>query len=529
MMSLDGYAKSCAANGSAARLSRRTMMIAAVLAGGAVIRGTALASPQGELVWAIHTSLAPTWFDPAETPGIITPFMVLYALHDAMVKPMPEGPLTPGLADSWSASEDGLTVEFVLRKAAKFHNGDPVTAEDVKFSFERYRGSAHDLLKARVASVEALDPERVRFKLNEPWPDFLTFYSSATGAGWIVPKKYVEKVGEAGFKKAPIGAGPYKFVSFTPGVELVFEAFDQFWRKTPSVKRIVFKVIPDESTRVAALKRGEVDIAFSIRGELAEDIQQTPGLTLKPTVGSAPYWVYFPEQWDPKSPWHDVRVRRAVSLAINRENINRALTLGHSHLTGSVMPENLEFFWQPPKPVFDLQKAKQLLAEAGYPNGFDAGEYYCDAAYANLGEAVLNDLQIAGIRARLRPLERAAFFKGYAEKKFSKGLIQGASGAFGNAATRLEAFVVKGGAFVYGSYPEIDELFPKQAAEPDINKRRALLEKMQQLLHEKAIYAPIWQLAFISAVGPRVGEAGFGRIKGFVYTAPYEDLTLKAK
>ena len=299
-------------------------------------------------------------------------------------------------------------------------------------------------MKTRVASVEAPDPGRVRFKLREPWPDFLTFYSSATGAGWIVPRKYVEKVGEAGFKQAPIGAGPYKFVSFTPGVELVLEAFDQFWRKPPGVKRLVFKVIPDEATRVAALKGREVDIAYSIRGELAEDIQQTPGLTLKPTVGSAPYWVYFPEQWDPRSPWHDVRVRQAASLAINRENINRALTLGHSHLTGSVMPENLEFFWQPPKPVFDLEKARQLLAEAGYKNGFDAGEYICDAAYANLGEAVLNDLQTAGIRARLRPLERAAFFKGYAEKKFNKGMIQGASGAFGNAATRLEVVCRQG-------------------------------------------------------------------------------------
>jgi peptide/nickel transport system substrate-binding protein len=529
MMSLNEDWKLRAADRSAPRLSRRSIMTGIALGVCMGIRGTANASPQGELIWAVHTSLAPTWFDPAETPGIITPFMVLYALHDAMAKPMPAGPLTPSLAESWSTSEDGLTVDFVLRKGTKFHNGEPVTAEDVKFSFERYRGNAHDMMKARVAAVEALDPEHVRFKLNEPWPDFLTFYSSATGAGWIVPKKYVEKVGEAGFKKAPIGAGPYKFVSFTPGVELVLEAFDEFWRKTPSVKRIVFKVIPDEATRVAALKRGEVDIAYSIRGELAEDILQTPGLSLKPTVGSAPYWVYFPEQWNPKSPWHDVRVRQAVSLAINRENINRALTLGHSHLTGSVMPENLEFFWQPPKPVFDLTRARQQLAEAGYPNGFDAGESFCDAAYANLGEAVLNDLQAVGIRARLRPLERAAFFKGYAEKKFDKGMIQGASGAFGNAATRLEAFVVKGGAFVYGSYPEIDELFPQQAAELDPDKRRELLERMQQLLYEKAIYAPIWQLAFISAVGPRVGESGFGRIKGFVYTAPFEDLTLKAK
>src|ERR1044072_6654151 len=104
-----------------------------------------------------------------------------------------------------------------------------------------------------------------------------------------------------------------------------------------------------------------------------------------------------------------------------------------------------------------------MLTEAGYKNGFDAGEYYCDAAYANLGEEVLNDLQTAGIRARLRPPERAAFFQGYAEKKFNKGMIQGASGAFGNAATRLEEFVVKGGAFVYGSYLEIAELFPNTA------------------------------------------------------------------
>src|SRR4029077_5328109 len=173
------------------------------------------AAPQGQLIWGVHVSLAPTWFDPAETPGLITPFMVLYALHDAMVKPMPGQPFAPCLAESFSASEDGLSYEFVLRNGVKFHNGDPVTAEDVKFSFERYRGTSHDLMKERVAAVETIDPRRVRFTLKQPWADFLTFYASATGAGWIVPKKYVEKVGDDGFKKAPVGAGPYKFVSFT--------------------------------------------------------------------------------------------------------------------------------------------------------------------------------------------------------------------------------------------------------------------------------------------------------------------------
>ena len=173
------------------------------------------------MTWGLHVTLAPRWVDPGETEGLITPFMVLYAIHDALVKPMPAGSNTPSLAESWTASKDGLSYEFVLRKGVKFHNGDPVTAEDVKFSFDRYHGAAAKLLKDRVREVQIVDPGRVRFHLREPWPDFMTFYgTSATGAAWIVPKRYVEKVGDDGFKKAPVGAGPYRVVSFTPGVDL---------------------------------------------------------------------------------------------------------------------------------------------------------------------------------------------------------------------------------------------------------------------------------------------------------------------
>src|SRR5712692_6376987 len=197
------------------------------------------AAPEGQMTWGVHISLAPTWFDPAETPGIGTPFMILYALHDALVKPMPGNAMAPSLAESWSVSKDGLVYEFVLRPGARFHNGEPVTADDVKFSFERYRGAAARLMKEKVAAVEVVDPGRVRFRLREPWPDFMTYYGSlATGAGWIVPRKYLEKVGDDGFKKAPVGAGPYRFVSFNPGVELVLEAYEPYWRKSPSVKRL---------------------------------------------------------------------------------------------------------------------------------------------------------------------------------------------------------------------------------------------------------------------------------------------------
>ena len=491
--------------------------------------GPAAAAPEGTLTWGVHITLAPTWFDPAETPGMITPFMVLYALHDAMVKPMPGQVQGPSLAESWTMSKDGLVYEFVLRKNARFHDGSPVTAEDVKFSFERYRGTANKSIKDRVAAVETPDPGRVRFRLKQPWPDFLTFYSSATGAGWIVPKKYVERVSEDGFKKAPIGAGPYKFVSFTPGVELVLEAFEQYWRKSPSVKRLVFRVIPDEATRLVALKRGEVDIAYSIRGELAEELQRTPGLSLKPAVIQASFWLYFPDQWDPKSPWHDVRVRQAASLAVDRPSINQALTLGHSRITNSIIPSMFDLYWAPPPAAYSVSRAKALLAAAGHPNGFDAGDFYCDGSYSNLAEAVANNLAAAGIRTKIRPLERAAFFSAYSDKKFRGALIQAASGAFGNAATRMEAFVVTGGAYVYGTYPDLDGLFQEQAAELDRKRREGMLQKMQQILHDRTVYAPIWELAFLNGVGSRVGESGLGLINGHAYSAPYEDVTLKGK
>jgi len=500
-----------------------------VLAALLVAAAPAAAAPEGQMTWGVHISLAPTWFDPAETPGIGTPFMILYALHDALVKPMPGNVMAPSLAESWTMSKDGLLYEFVLRPGLKFHNGDPVTADDVKFSFERYRGAAARLLKERVSVVEVVDPGRVRFRLKEPWPDFMTYYGSlTTGAGWIVPRKYLEKVGDDGFKKAPVGAGPYRFVSFTPGIELVLEAHEHYWRKVPSVKRLILKAIPDEATRLAMLKRGEADVVYLLQSALAEEAQRTPGLTLRPTPIVSTHWLVFLDQWDPKSPWADRRIRLAANHAIDRQAMNQAITLGFSRVTWSIIPQSFEFYWQPPGYTHDPARARQLLAEAGYPSGFDAGDLWCDAATDTMSEAAINYLQAVGIRVRLRPLERAAFFKGYQEKKL-KNLLYSISGAFGNAAIRLETFVAAGGPYVYGSYPDIDGLVREQAAEPDRKRREATLHRIQQLVHDKAMYAPIWELGFIHAQGPRVAESGLGLITGWAFSAPYEDVRLKSR
>ncbi len=487
----------------------------------------ASAAPEGTLTWGVHVTLVSRWLDPAEAEGLITPFMIFYALHDAVVKPMPGGINTPSLAESFSASKDVTTYEFILRKGIKFHNGEPVTAEDVKFSFERYKGAAAKLLKDKVKEIQVLDPGRVRFVLKEPWPDFMTFYgTSASGAGWIVPKKYVEKVGDDGFKRAPVGAGPYKFVSFQPGVELVLEAFDGYWRKAPSVKRLVFRSMPEEPTRAAALKNGEVDIAYLLSGPIAEDIRRTPNLRLVAPLPPGVFWLDFPDQWDPKSPWHDRRVRLAASLAVDRQAVNQAETLGFSRPTGSIIPRIFEFALPIDPPPYDPKKAKQLLAEAGYPAGFDAGDFYPFPPYFSMGEALAGYLQAVGIRSRIKTMERATFLSAWREKKL-KGVVVGITGAAGNAATRLEAYVSKGGIYSYGVLPEVEDLFQRQARELDPKRREALLHQIQNILHERVMHAPIYELGFIWGVGPRVEEAGVERIRGFAYSAPYEDLRLK--
>jgi peptide/nickel transport system substrate-binding protein len=518
---------------SVSDLSRREILkMSAVLAGSGVFPSTGWAGaeePEGKLTWAVHFTLAPTLLEPAETPGLITPFMILYALHDAMLKPMPGKSMAPSLAESWSTSSNGLVYEFFLRKGARFHNGEAVTAEDVRFSFERYRGISAKALKEQVAAIETPEPALVRFRLKQPWPDFMTYYGTpATGAGWIVPKQYVEKVGENGFKRHPVGAGPYRFVSFNPGVELVLEAFEGYWRKTPSVKQLSFKVSTDISTRLAMLKRGEVDIAYAINGPLGEEVQRSPGLTLQPAPFVSTHWLVFADQWDPSSPWHDRRVRLAATYAVDRQAVNQAETLGFSKITGSIIPTSFDFYWQPPLYPHDPTQARQLLTEAGYPNGFDAGDFWCDAATSDFSEAVLNYLQAVGIRTKLRPLERAGFLKAYQERKL-KNIIYGLSGVFGNAATRIETFTVSSGAYAYGGYPDIDELYREQATELDPKKREATLHRIQQLIHEKVMYLPIWQLALLQAYGPRVAQSGLGLIADYPWSAPYDELKLKGK
>ena len=487
----------------------------------------------GQMTWAVHFTLAPRWLDPAETEGSITPFLTLYAVHDALLKPMPSGPSAPSLAESWTVSPNGLVYEFVLRANARFHNGERVTAEDVKFSFERYHGANATALKEHVREVRVIDSRRVQFHLKEPWPDFIVFYgTTATSSGWVVPKKYVEQVGDEGFKKAPIGAGPYKVVSFTPGVELQLEAFDGYWRKAPSVKRLVFRSLPDETTRAAALKRGDVDIAYFLNGPVAEEVRRTSGLRLMAVRSNTVFFLDFRGQWDPGSPWHDQRVRTAASLAIDRRAMNDAEQLGFAGLTGNMVPRTLEFALPIDPDPYDPARAKRLLAEAGFPRGLDAGDFTIAPPYEGTGEAIANYLAAVGIRVKIHTMERAAFYDQMRPgPNRLKGLILMFSGAPGDAASRIRESAVTGGTFSGLAVPEIDAWMKTYDTSTDVQERKRLVEQVQRFTLEQYLMVPVCRNVAIWGFGPRLANARIedvcGAVPQYNFLGPYEDIQIK--
>jgi peptide/nickel transport system substrate-binding protein len=502
------------------------LLLAAILAVGAGVAAVAAASPSGRAVMAFHVTVSPAWFDPSSAPPQITAFGVLYAIHDALVRPYPGHKMGPSLAESWRESADGKIYEFKLRPGLKFHNGDALTTEDVKFSFERYKGASAKILQDRVAEVEVVDPLIVRFHLKAPWPDFMTVYgTTASAAGLIVPKKYLGQVGEDGFKKHPVGAGPYKFVSSKPGLEVELEAYTGYWRRVPNVKTLVLKSVPEATTRAVMVKTGEADIGYVLDGPDAEAIKNDPRLQLVASKHASIFWIDFTEQWDPKSPWHDKRLRQAVNLALDRQRINEAACLGFCPPAGVIVPRVMDFALQVEAPPYDPQKARQLLAEAGYPRGLDAGEFAAIPGFPTVAEAVVNDLGAVGIRVTLRQLERAAFLAAWQEKKL-RGLVMTAVGNSGNAASRVDAFIQSKGAYAYGGYADIDELFQQQGRERDPKVREALLFKIQELTIERAMFAPVMDLRALMGVGPRVAKHTVTDIWMSPFPS-YEDMELK--
>src|SRR5215813_11154364 len=391
------------------RSALRLLAVASILmAVGSMV--TQLSSPagaaaKGKLVLAWHTGLAPRWLDPQEHDGTATPDNFLSAIHDALIKNQgTELYDHPALAERFSVAPDAKSATFTLRKGIKFHNGEPVTPQDVKFSYENYRGAKADVFKKKTERVEIVDDRTIRFLFKEPFLDFAILFGTANvaGPGWVVPEKYYKQVGADAFKQKPIGAGPYKVVRHEPGVQLEMEAFDGYYRPV-NVKQLVMIAVPEAATRVAMAERGEADIVYNIPGELISKVGKMPGLTIAPVL-SATFFIEFPGFQDAKNPFRDKRVREAVSLAVDRRAMNQAETAGMGKTSGNWINNDVLYAIEVPEYPRNVEKAKQLLREAGYPNGFDVDWITPLPTFYSRGERLIAHLREVGIRGRLQTM-----------------------------------------------------------------------------------------------------------------------------
>src|SRR5215510_2455491 len=387
-------------------------VLLAIAAAAASLSSPAGASAKGKLVLAWHAGFASRWLDPQDHDGTATPDNFFTAIHDALIKNQGTQLYDHlALAEKFAVAPDSRSATFTLRKGVTFHNGDPVTPQDVKWSYENYRGAKADVFKKKTERVEIVDDRTIRFLFKEPFLDVAILCGTANvdGAGWVVPEKDYKQVGADGYKQKPIGAGPYRLVRQEPGVQIELEAFEGYYRPV-NVKQLVMISVPEAATRIAMLERGEADIIYFVPGELINKTGKLPGVVLAPVL-SGSWWLEFPGFQDPKSPFRDKRVREAVSLAIDRRAINQAEAGGLGKPTGNWINNDVQYAIEWPEFERNVERAKQLMREAGFPNGFDVDWVTPVPPFYSRGERVIAQLREIGIRARLQTMERGIYLQ----------------------------------------------------------------------------------------------------------------------
>jgi peptide/nickel transport system substrate-binding protein len=495
---------------------------------------------KGTLTIGWHTGFTPKWLDPQQQPiegGTTT--AILYFVHDALIRNMPQGKLTLSLAEHAEMSADLKKAAFRLRPNLTFHDGTPVTAAEVKWSYENYRGVRSDIIKQRTERVEIAGDRTIIFHFKEAFPDFMYWYSGGeNGIGFVVPSKYYQAVGEDGFIAKPVGAGPFRLVDQKPGTEMTFEAFRSYWRRAPGVEKIVVKVVGAAGSRVAGLKTGELDLAFEFSGNALKALQDDSRIRWTANNTSA-YWIGFPQLRDPKSPFHDKRVREAVSLAINRDLISQQQTDGLAYPTGSWVGQAYPDEPKVPVPEFNPNKARALLADAGHANGLDVTLSPFPPGF-NIGESVATNLQRVGIRAKLQRLDTPKFLGSRARNAWegvdmylsidmppslSSQMIE----RYGLCDARSSAICIE----------SIEQLWKKYNASVDLRERYETSREIQHHILREYMVVPVVVGAFVHAIGPRVlpeGNASAGQ--GFhkywdtvanPYPIPWEDWRVKEK
>jgi len=418
-----------------------------------------------------------------------------------------DGTYSPHLAESWEAL-DPTTWKFKLRKGVKFHNGDEVTSVDVKFAFERttgkfdprFRGYRKGAIRRQVASIETPDNYTVIIKTRFADASFL----GVAMLMQVAPKAYVESLGDREYAKRPIGFGPYKIKEIKVGEYLTFEAYEEYWNANPKrgeigrskVQNVILKTLPKEATMVAALRAGEVDGIYGVDIDSVKELENLPHITVynAPTPLHGFFILNFRAEKDPKTgesnPLRDVRVRQAINYAVDWDSIIKNYLTGREWRTTLIGRTQIGYDPNAPIYPYDPEKARKLLADAGYAKGVSLQFHYPEQSRTPYIDAVWNYWRETGITIVPKPHSSSVHLRGVYRKR-SDGIISWAGGYGPDPGNWFRVMVPYNGLqSMHLPHEKVEELFKKQAVEFDKEERTKLIVELNEILLKEAWFVP---------------------------------------
>lgn len=411
---------------------------------------------------------------------------VLFNLFEGLMKASPDGGVVPAVASDYEMSEDGKTYTFTLREGVMFHNGETVTADDVLYSLERCAGSENDgvpLIAAfsNVSRIFAADDRTIVLELKEPSLEFLNSMTAA-----IIPAG-----SGASMASAPVGTGPFRFVSYSPQESMSMEKFDGYWGTPAHLDKVTFKIITEANTLVMGLKGGSLDMVIHLPNTMAPEVQS--GFTVLGSTMKLVQALYLNNR---VAPFDDVRVRQAMYYALNVQEINDFVCGGTGVPTGTSMyPAFTKYFLPELANVYqqDLAKARQLLADAGYPDGFSMtitvpGNY---EQHVNAGLVIAQQLSAIGIRAEVKEVTWETWVQDVYRGHQFEATVSGIAASDMTAREMLDRYTsFHGKNFIGFSDGEYDAVVAQAIATLDREEQVRLYQRAQEILNEQA--ASLW-------------------------------------
>jgi peptide/nickel transport system substrate-binding protein len=495
---------------------KRSLLILAVCAAGfipSIILGAPRDAPKKLVIAYI---MEPDTLDATSSRLSMVSGPVFENMTERLVGLTPDGKLVPGLA-SWKVSPDGKVIDFTLRKGIKFHSGDPLTSKDVEFSHNRMLklAPAYEGIARLIEKLEIISDSQFRIHFKKPDVSFLPMRGPD-----IASKNYYDRVGEAEFLNRPVGTGPYKFVNWKHGEYVDLEASEDYWGGPPSVKQLRFVFVKEDMTRISMLKTGEADMIMECPFNLVDNIESAGFKTAKlPVHGGIS--VQFHTK-NPKAPWFDRRVRLAIAQAIDGDSVVKNLFHGIPARYAAVAPWELGYDPSLKPYPYDPKRAKELLAESGYPKGFQMPLYYFAGRATGIketAEAVVLYLKAVGIECNVQGIEsvqlraKIAAWRNDPNAEFV-GVSTVPAAHYPEPTSGMEMGFWSGSYGSVYSNPEFDAVLEKCRVTMDDTQRAELFKKAIRILYEDVARIPIWANMSVFAMKKNIE---FTPTKGMFY------------